>query len=181
MSTSAGEFLTAAAAQYRQLKSLGDRAFAQVEDERFFAVLDGESNSLAVIARHVGGNLLSRWRDFLTTDGEKDDRHRDQEFELPPDATRAQVLEIWERGWACALGELANLTPPDLERTVTIRSEPHTVPLAIQRNLTHTAMHVGQIVFLAKHLAGADWHQLSVPRGRSEDFRKHMRERFEKR
>ena len=173
-------FLDHAIKEFRQLKTLADRALAQVDDQRFIASPDPESNSLAVLCRHVGGNLRSRWRDFLTTDGEKPDRHRDTEFELPAGAARAELLEAWERGWNVLFDELGKLAPGDLARTVTIRSEPHTVLAAIHRSLIHTAMHTGQIVYLAKHLAGADWRTLSEPRGRSEEFRQQMEKRFGK-
>ena len=175
----AAQFLDNAGKEFRSLKSQADRALAQIDDERFFAAPDPESNSLAVICRHIAGNLRSRWRDFLTADGEKPDRHRDTEFELPASAKRAELMAAWERGWNLLFEEMGKLRPEDASRTVTIRGEPHTVVAAIQRQLTHNASHIGQIVYLAKHLAGADWRTISVPRGRSEEFNREMREKFE--
>jgi len=123
-----------------------------------------------VIVRHVAGNQRSRWRDFLTTDGEKADRNRDGEFEAPPVETRAALLAEWEEGWAILFSAVEPLGADDLERVVTIRGEPHSVLQAIQRQLAHYAQHVGQIVFLAKHWAGAEWKSLSIPRGKSKEF-----------
>lgn len=157
---------------FRKQKELADRALAQVDDAAFFRALDAESNSLAVIVKHVAGNQLSRWRDFLTTDGEKPDRRRDGEFEMPAEATRAEVEARWEAGWRTLFETLASLGPDDLLRTVRIRNEPHTVVQAIDRQLVHYAQHVGQIVFLAKHWAGPAWKTLSIPRGQSREFEK---------
>lgn len=154
----------------RKQKALADRAMAQVDDAALFRALDPESNSIAVIARHVAGNQRSRWRDFLTTDGEKADRDRDGEFEAPPVATREAVLDEWEKGWALVFAAIEPLSPADLERVVTIRGEPHTVLQAIQRQLAHYAQHVGQIVLLARHWAGPAWQTLSIPRGQSKRF-----------
>lgn len=154
--------------EFRRLKDQADRAMAQVDDAAFFQTLDAESNSIAIIVKHVGGNLRSRWRDFLTTDGEKPDRDRDGEFVIATGDTRASLLDGWERGWAHVLDELGRLGPDDVQRTVRIRGEPHTVLQATQRSLAHTAGHVGQIVFLAKHFVGARWQSLSVPRRKSE-------------
>src|SRR5688572_9927924 len=134
-------------------KRLADRAVAQVPDEKLHVALDENTSSRAVIMRHVIGNLLSRWTDFLTTDGEKPWRQRDEEF-VDKNQSRAEILAHWERGWACLAAAIKALTPEDLARTVTIRGEPHTVPLALSRSLGHTCYHVGQIVQLARHLAG---------------------------
>jgi hypothetical protein len=175
----AAHFLDNAGKEFRQLKSQADRALAQIDDERFFVAPDPESNSLAVICRHIAGNQWSRWRDFLTADGEKSDRHRDTEFELPANATRAELMAAWERGWNLVFEEMGKLQPEDASKTITIRGEPHTVVAAIQRQLTHNASHIGQIVYLAKHLAGGGWHTISVPRGRSEEFNREMRGKFE--
>ena len=158
----------------RTLKDLADRALAQVSDEDLRVALDPESNSLAALLLHLGGSLRSRWTDFLTTDGEKDDRDRDSEFEPAADATREQLLARWEDGWSRFFATLAGLTVDDLTRTVTIRAEPHTVVQAIDRSLTHAAYHVGQIVFLAKHLSGDAWRTLSVPRGGTRAFNAEM-------
>lgn len=171
-------FLTQSADDFRQLKNHADRAFTQVTDEQFFAMPGPESNSLAVINRHIAGNLLSRWRDFLTADGEKPDRKRDTEFEVPETLTREAVMARWEEGWRVLFDELGRLTPADLDRQVTIRGEPHSVVQAIHRQLTHNASHVGQIVYLAKLLTGTDWKTLSVPRGKSEEFNRQMREKY---
>ena len=153
----------------QQFKSLADRAMAQVADEQLSQALDPGANSIATIVKHIAGNLRSRWTDFLTTDGEKPDRDRDSEFESPP-ATRAELLSVWERGWSCVFATLRGLTDADLSRTVTIRGEPHSVLQAINRMIAHSAGHIGQIVFLAKHLKGREWQTLSVSRGGSRSF-----------
>ncbi len=142
---------------------------AQISDEQLFVTLDPESNSIALIVKHMTGNMRSRWTDFLTTDGEKADRNRDTEFVDPP-ATRAALLESWESGWNLVFSALEPLTDADLGHTVTIRGEAHSVMQAINRQIAHYAQHVGQIVFLAKHLAGPQWTSLSVPRNRSAEF-----------
>jgi uncharacterized damage-inducible protein DinB len=157
---------------FRYYKKLGDRAMAQCPDDALFVTLDAESNSIAIIVKHMSGNMRSRWLDFLTTDGEKPDRNRDTEFETPPN-TRARLLEMWERGWKYVFDALEPLTEADLTRTVTIRSEPHTVMQAINRQIAHYAHHVGQILFLAKHLTFTQtgkWESLSVPRGKSAEI-----------
>jgi hypothetical protein len=150
-------------------KKLGDRALAQAPDAALTVTLDPESNSIATIVKHVSGNLRSRWTNFLTTDGEKPDRHRDTEFETPP-ATRAEIVALWEAGWKCVFDALAGLTDADLSTEVRIRNEAHSVLQAIGRSLTHTVYHVGQIVYLSKHFAGAGWQTLSVPRGKSAEY-----------
>lgn len=154
-------------------KKLADRAMEQVRDEDLFAVLDSESNSVALIAKHMAGNMRSRWTDFLTSDGEKPTRDRDSEFVDPP-ATRAALKEMWEDGWACLLGALEPLADADLERTVTIRGEPHSVMQAINRQVAHYSYHVGQIVLLSKHFAGVRWESLSVPRNKSAEFNRRV-------
>jgi Protein of unknown function (DUF1572) len=153
----------------RQYKQLGERAMAQVSDEQLFALLDDESNSIAIIVKHVTGNMRSRWTDFLTSDGEKPTRNRDSEFVDPP-ATREALMREWEEGWACVFGAIEPLSDADLERTVTIRGEAHSVMQAINRQLAHYPQHVGQIILLAKHYAGLRWQTLSVARNRSADF-----------
>ncbi len=155
-------------------KRLADDAIAQLSDEQFFAVPNAESNSVAITVKHISGNMRSRFTDFLTTDGEKPDRNRDQEFIVAADATRAEILAAWEKYWQLVFDTLNEISPEDLERTVTIRSEPHTVLQAINRQVVHYAYHVGQIVFLAKHWKGAGWKTLSVPRGQSEQFNAKM-------
>jgi Protein of unknown function (DUF1572) len=165
-------YLEDIAAQFRLLKQLADRALAQVSDEHLAATLDPESNSIAVLLQHMAGNLRSRWTDFLTTDGEKPDRDRDREFEAgqpEPGRARAELLARWEDGWGRLFATLGGLTAGDLLRTVHLRGEPQSVPQAIHRQLTHQAQHVGQLVLLAKHFAGAGWQNLSVPRGKSRE------------
>ena len=163
----AEQYLAETRAGFRALKEQGDRAIAQVDDAALHETLDGESNSIAVIMRHIAGNMRSRWTDFLTTDGEKPTRDRDGEFEPPPSASRQALLREWEDGWRVALATVDALTPDDLLRTVAIRDEPHTVLRALDRATRHYAGHVGQIVLLAKHFAGAEWKSLSIPRGQS--------------
>jgi uncharacterized damage-inducible protein DinB len=154
---------------FRYYKKLSERAMEQVADEQLSAVLDGEMNSIALIVKHMTGNMRSRWTDFLNSDGEKADRKRDTEFENPP-ATRAALMKQWEEGWNCLFSALEPLSDADLDRTVEIRGEPHSVMQAINRQIAHYAYHCGQIVFLAKHLQSEQWKSLSVPRGKSEVF-----------
>ncbi|HVU47821.1 MAG TPA: DUF1572 domain-containing protein [Terracidiphilus sp.] len=156
-------------ALFRFYKQLADRAMAQVTDEQLYLTLDHEANSIAIIVKHMAGNMRSRWTDFLTTDGEKPNRNRDSEF-AEPAATREALLEDWESGWAAVFGALEPLTDADLGRTITIRGEAHSVMQAINRQVAHYAHHVGQIVLLAKHYACDHWESLSVPRNRSADF-----------
>ncbi len=163
--------------QYRYRKEQCERAIAQVTDEQLFETVGEIPVCLAVQLKHIGNNHRSRWRDFLTTDGEKADRHRDREF-LVDDETATSVREIWEEGWRITSQELDRLGPDDLESTVTIRGEPMTAAQAILRNLTHLAYHTGQIVSLARHFAGADWQTLSIAPGESEAHNRQMRERF---
>ena len=151
-------------------KRLADAAVAQLDDQQLFAAPDPESNSVAIVVKHMAGNFRSRFTDFLTTDGEKADRNRDQEFVMTADRSRAQLLRWWEQGWQILLDTIGALQPSDLERTVTIRGQPHSVLQALNRSLAHCAYHVGQITFLAKHWKGADWKSLSVPKGQSEQF-----------
>src|SRR5262250_99566 len=157
---------------FRFYKKGAERAMAQCSDEALFTTIDSESNSITIIVKHMAGNMHSRWMDFLTTDGEKADRNRDTEFEDPP-KTRAELMELWERGWKYVFDALEPLTDADLTRTVTIRTEPHSVMQAINRQMAHYANHIGQIVFVAKHLtarATGKWDSLSVPRGQSKQF-----------
>jgi hypothetical protein len=158
--------------QFRGYKRMGEGAIAQVKDDELFVALDPESNSIAVIVKHLAGNMRSRFTDFLTTDGEKPDRHRDQEFEMNSGTTRADVMRWWEEGWGRVFSAIEALKPDDLLRTVTIRDEPHTVMQAVGRQLAHYAYHIGQIVFLAKHFRSQEWKSLSIPRGKSEEFNK---------
>jgi hypothetical protein len=158
--------------QFRGLKRFGDAAMAQLRDEDFFVTLDPESNSVAILVKHLAGNMRSRFTDFLTTDGEKPDRFRDREFEVTTATTRAEVVRWWEEGWAVVLSTIESLKPEDVMKSVTIRNEPHTVLQALNRQIAHYSAHVAQIVFLAKHLRSSEWKTLSIPRGKSEEFKK---------
>jgi Protein of unknown function (DUF1572) len=155
---------------FRSYKALGDAALRNTPDAHLHTELDANSSSIAIIVKHVGGNLRSRYRDFLTTDGEKPDRDRDREFEMPERAPREDILRWWEAGWSTALASIEALTPADLDRTVTIRGEAFAVLEALNRSVTHTAYHVGQMVYLARHFAGPAWTSLSIPRGESAKF-----------
>ncbi|HEY7289348.1 MAG TPA: DUF1572 family protein [Vicinamibacterales bacterium] len=171
MSTSTADLATAQLKDivrtFKNYKSLGDAAIARTPDEHLHTELDPQSNSVAIIAKHVGGNLRSRFQDFLTSDGEKADRNRDGEFEMTERASREEITAWWERGWTTVLGSLEALTPADLERTVKIRGEGFLVVEALNRSVTHTAYHVGQLVYLARHFAGPAWKSLSIPKGQS--------------
>ncbi len=176
MNTNLGtEILQSAIAEMRRYKSLADRALAQTSSENLHKPQDENTNSLVVIMKHVAGNLRSRWTDFLTSDGEKPWRNRDTEF-VDDFTSREELFAFWEEGWRVAMESLQGLTPADLNRTVTIRGEPHSVPLAMARSLAHTAYHVGQIVHVARHYAGDNWETLTIPRGGSEAFNQAMRE-----
>jgi uncharacterized damage-inducible protein DinB len=166
----AKHYLDEARRQFRGHKRLAEGAFAQLRDDEFFVTIDAEANSIATLVKHIAGNARSRFTDFLTSDGEKPDRQRDQEFELKPNTTRSEVMRWWEEGWEIVLASVESLKPGDVERTVTIRGQPHTVLQAINRQIAHYAYHVGQIVFLAKHLRAREWKSLSVPKGKSEEF-----------
>lgn len=162
---------------YRAYKKLAEKALAQLKDEEFFVTLDAESNSIAVIMKHIAGNMFSRWTDFLTTDGEKPDRNRDMEFVIEPQTTKADVLNYWEKGWQRTFETLEALRPEDLMRTVTIRGEKHTVVQAINRQLAHYPHHIGQIVFMAKHFRSTEWKSLSIPKNKSAEFNKYLNEK----
>ena len=177
MNELAAHYLDEVRRQMRAYKRVADGALAQVTEEEFFRDLDSESNSLAVLVKHMAGNLRSRFSDFLTSDGEKPDRNRDQEFEIAGGATRKEALGAWEAGWKILFDTLTALKPEDLMRTVTIRGEPHTVLQALNRALAHMAQHAGQVVFLAKHFKSTQWKTLSVPRGQSDEFNARMREK----
>src|SRR5437868_6396993 len=164
-----GSYVEDSVSLFHFYKKMAERAMEQVTDEQLFATLDEEMNSIAIIVKHMTGNMRSRWTDFLTTDGEKPDRNRDSEFVDPP-ATREALMAEWEDGWARLFAALEPLTDADLERTVTIRGEAHSVMQAINRQLAHYPHHVGQIVLLAKHFACDHWQSLSVPRNKSADF-----------
>lgn len=156
---------------FHQYKRLAEGAMAQVTDEQLFVALDSELNSIAVIVKHMTGNMRSRFTDFLTSDGEKPDRHRDSEFEAPPQSREA-LMKLWEENWTTVFQSLNQLAEEDLTRSVPIRGEAHSVMQAINRQVAHYAYHIGQIVFLAKHLSGKQWKALTVPRGKSEEFTK---------
>jgi Protein of unknown function (DUF1572) len=167
----AAEFLSAIINAFDANKRLADRAVAQVPDDKLHVALDDNTNSIAVIMKHVVGNLTSRWTDFLTTDGEKPGRNRDDEF-VYSFSNRVELLECWERGWACLHEALTSLKPEDLGKMVLIRGEPQPVPLALERSLGHTCYHIGQIVQVARIHAGKSWKTLTIPRGGSDQFNK---------
>jgi hypothetical protein len=154
---------------FRHYKKLGEAAMEQVSDKQLFEALDEEMNSIAIMAKHMAGNMRSRWTDFLTSDGEKANRNRDSEFVAPP-STRAEIMQMWNEGWDCVFDALEPLSDADLDRKITIRGEPHSVMQAINRQIAHYAYHVGQIVFLAKHIKGSAWKSLSVPKNKSGEF-----------
>lgn len=161
---------------FRNYKKLAERAIEQVSDEEFFAAIDEEANSIAVLVKHIAGNLRSRWTEFLTSDGEKPDRFRDTEFEMIAD-TRDSLMAAWEKGWATLFDAIEPLTEADLDTSVLIRGEPHTIVEAINRQLTHYSYHVGQIVLLAKHFRSSGWKSLSVPKKRSAEFNRYLAEK----
>jgi uncharacterized damage-inducible protein DinB len=179
MSDLAADYLDEIFRGLRGHKRLADDSIAQLSDQQFFAQLDPESNSVAIIVKHMAGNLRSRFTNFLTTDGEKPDRNRDQEFLLTSD-TRDQLLQWWEQNWELLFETINSLQPGDLERTVTVRGQPHSVLQALSRAVSHCAYHTGQISFLAKHWKGAEWKSLSVPKGQSEQFNANMFAKYKK-
>ncbi|MBV8812583.1 MAG: DUF1572 domain-containing protein [Acidobacteriaceae bacterium] len=162
-------YLKDSLAVLRYYKKLGEGAMEQVSDDQLLATLDPEMNSIAIVVKHMAGNMRSRWRDFLTSDGEKPDRNRDTEFVEPP-ANRERVLALWNAGWQWVFDALEPLADADLSRTVMIRGEAHSVMQAINRQVAHYAYHVGQIVMVAKHLQHENWKSLSVPRNKSAEF-----------
>jgi hypothetical protein len=167
-------YLEDSLAVFRQYKALAEKAMAQVTDEQLYQTLDGEANSIAILVKHLAGNMRSRWTGFPEVDGEKPNRHRDTEFEAPP-SSRVQLLDLWEQGWRCLFSALEPLTDADLVRTTMIRNEAHSVMQAINRQIAHYACHCGQIVLLAKHFGADHWQSLSVPRGQSEAFNRSVR------
>lgn len=171
--------LDEAPAAFRGQKKLAERAIEQVSDEEFFRLIDSEANSIAALVKHLGGNLRSRWTDFLTTDGEKPGRRRDSEFVTDGD-TRELIMQVWENGWRALFSTLESLTINDLGKIVQIRSEDFTVVKAIYRALSHSGQHVGQITLLAKHFRAADWKTLSIPKNKSEEFTQYMADLPEK-
>ncbi len=171
MTDIAANYLEEARKQMRGHKRMAEAAMAQLADQDFFVAIDPESNSVAVLVKHLAGNMRSRFTGFLTSDGEKSDRFRDREFEINAGTKRADVMQWWEDGWSCVMRAIDALKPEDVMLTVTIRGEPHTVLQAINRQIAHYAQHTGQIVFLAKHLKSGEWKTLSIPRGKSEDYK----------
>lgn len=166
-------------ANFRAYKKLADKALAQIKDEEYFVILDEESNSIAVIMKHLAGNMISRWTDFLTSDGEKPDRNRDQEFVIAEGTTKDEMFAYWEQGWSCLLNAVESLQPPDLDKKIFIRGKAHSVVQAINRQMTHYAYHIGQLVFLAKHIRSTEWKSLSVPRNRSAGFNEYLKHKQE--
>ena len=170
-------YLEDALRTFRNYKTLAERALAQISDEDFFRTIDEESNSIAINIKHMAGNMLSRWTDFLTTDGEKLERNRDMEFVMLPETTKEEMLAYWEKGWKVTLEAIESLTPDDLMRTITIRGQDHTVVQAIDRQMAHYAYHVGQIVYLAKHFKSSEWKSLSVPKNKSAELNAKLQNR----
>jgi hypothetical protein len=175
----AKNYLKDAIESFRSYKNLAEKAMAQTSDEEFFRALDQEDNSIAVIVKHIAGNLRSRWTDFLTADGEKADRNRDAEFETADD-TREELMRFWENGWRILFDSLESLQPEDLEKIVRIRGEDFTVHKAVSRSLTHAAYHIGQITLLAKHFRSSEWQTLSIPKNKSAQFNKWLNEKEDK-
>ena len=159
---------------FRRQKDLAERAFAQIDDDDFFRTIDAESNSIAILAKHVGGNLRSRWTDFLTTDGEKPDRDRDREFVVAGSSPHTAIMKTWDDGWAALFDTLSTLRADDLTATVQIRGESMSAVAAMHRGLAHISQHVGQIVLLAKHFRSTEWTSLSIPRNRSAAFNSYL-------
>jgi hypothetical protein len=170
-------YLEDALRTFRDYKKLAEHACEQIEDEDFFRTIDPESNSIDINMKHLAGNMISRWTDFLTTDGEKPERNRDMEFVMLPETTKEEMVAYWEKGWKCTLDAIEALTPDDLLRTVTIRGQDHTAMQAITRQIAHYANHIGQIVYVAKHLKAGGWQTLSVPKNRSAEFNTYLKEK----
>jgi Protein of unknown function (DUF1572) len=163
---------------FRNYKIMAERAIEQISNEEFFRSLDEEANSIATIVKHIAGNLRSRWTDFLTSDGEKPDRERDTEFVAFGEDTRESLMKFWEQSWQTLFNSVESLTVEDFDKTVTIRGEVHTICEAINRQLTHYAFHIGQIVFLAKHFRSGEWKTLSVPKNKSAEFNKFLTDKL---
>lgn len=167
-------YLADALSAFRSYKRLAEKALDQLSEEEFFVTLDQESNSIALIMKHIAGNMISRWTDFLNSDGEKPDRNRDMEFVIDPETNKATLMAYWERGWECLFTALEPLRPEDFEKKVLIRGEEHSIIQAMNRQLTHYAYHIGQIVYLAKYFRSAKWISLSIPRNRSAEFNRYL-------
>ena len=172
----AQHYLEDSLASFRAYKKLAEKALDQLHEDEFFITLDEEANSIAVIMKHMAGNMLSRWTDFLTTDGEKPDRNRDMEFVMEPQTGKEDVLAYWEKGWQRVFDTVESLSSADLGKKVMIRGKEHTVIQAINRQLMHYSYHIGQIVFLAKHFRSSEWKSLSVPRNKSLEFNQYLSE-----
>jgi Protein of unknown function (DUF1572) len=170
----AQHYLEDAIASFRAYKKLAEKALDQLQDDEYFVALDEESNSIAVIMKHIAGNMFSRWTNFLTSDGEKPNRNRDMEFVIEPQTTKDDVRAYWESGWKCLFAALEPLRAEDFERRVLIRRQEHTIVQAINRQMMHYAYHIGQMVYLAKHFRSADWNSLSIPRNRSAEFNAYL-------
>jgi hypothetical protein len=170
----ATHYLEDSIASLRAYKKMADKAIAQLHEDEFFVTLDEEANSVAVIMKHMAGNMFSRWTDFLITDGEKPDRNRDMEFVIEAKTTRDDVVAYWEQGWQRVFAALEPLHADDVGKKVLIRGEEHTVIQAINRQLMHYASHIGQIVFLAKHFRSSEWQSLSIPRNSSAEFNNYL-------
>ncbi|HEY7784226.1 MAG TPA: DUF1572 family protein [Pyrinomonadaceae bacterium] len=179
--TLAQHYLEDALANFRAYRTQAEKALAQTNDRELFITLDDEANSIAIIMKHIAGNMFSRWTDFLTSDGEKPDRNRDMEFVIDANTNRADIMDYWNRGWETLFAALERLTPADFEKKVLIRGEEHTIVQAINRQLTHYASHIGQIVFLAKHFRSNEWKSLSIPRNRSQQFNKYLEQKTDER
>ncbi len=171
-------YLDDALRTFRDYKKLAEGALRQISDEDFFKTIDEETNSIAVNMKHMAGNMISRWTDFLTTDGEKPERNRDIEFVMLPGTTKDQMLAYWEKGWQSVFAAIEPLKADDLMRKVTIRGQEHTVVQAINRQIAHYAYHTGQIVYLAKHFRSAEWQSLSVPRNKSAEFNAYLEQKL---
>jgi Protein of unknown function (DUF1572) len=168
------EYHADAVSSLRAYKKLADKAIAQTKEAELFVTLDDESNSIAVVMKHMAGNMISRWTDFLNSDGEKPDRNRDMEFVLDSQTSKDDVIAYWERGWKCVFDAIEPLTVDDFECRVMIRGQEHTIVQAINRQLMHYSYHIGQIVYLAKHFRASDWQSLSIPRNRSAEFNQYL-------
>lgn len=164
---------------FRSYKKMAEKAMTQISDAEFFKAIDAEANSIAAVVKHIGGNLRSRWTDFLTSDGEKADRNRDSEFVAESD-TRESLTQLWENGFKILFDSLESLKAEDVHKTVQIRGEDHTVVKALNRSLAHTAYHIGQIVLLAKHFRSSDWQTLSIPKNKSAEFNQFLAEKEDK-
>jgi hypothetical protein len=166
-------YLKVVVERFKSVKTLGDKTIEQLSEQDIHWTYNQESNSVAVIVKHLSGNMISRWTDFLTSDGEKENRNRDEEF-IDDIFSKSELMRVWEKGWNVLIDTLTGLKEEDLLKTIKIRGEKHFVLEAIERQMTHYAYHVGQIVYIGKQLKDSEWKTLSIPRGKSEDYRKEM-------